>query len=335
NMVINRADGTTNEKYLNPNLLYDVERLEDDDQIGVIITLDNAGLADTYFNKTGVYESIGAYAASSTGKALSSEMIKNQETLAKHLLDSGYIESVNHNYTTLLNGFSATTTYGSYKKLVKLGIVKKVTISEAYSMPKVTTGGHNAVENVVDVYETGIFNSSTVEYTGENTAVAVLDSGFDVHHSVFGSMPNHPMITKDDVNTVLATTKASGFTAGLKAEDVYVNQKIPFAYDYADKDPDVTPFDSEHGTHVAGIIGGSDSTITGVAVNTQLVLLKVFSDLTTGAKTEDILAALEDAVLLDVDAINMSLGTSCGFSRLEDDDYLNSVYDKIEEAGIS
>lgn len=326
---------TDNEKYLNPNLLYDVERLEDDDQIGIIVTLDNAGLADTYFNKTGVYESIGAYAASSTGKALSSEMIKNQETLAKHLLDSGYIESVNHNYTTLLNGFSATTTYGSYKKLVKLDIVKKITISEAYSMPKVTTGGHNAVENVVDVYETGIFNSSTVEYTGENTAVAVLDSGFDVHHSVFGSMPNHPMITKDDVNTVLATTKASGFSAGLKAEDVYVNQKIPFAYDYADKDPDVTPFDSEHGTHVAGIIGGSDSTITGVAVNTQLVLLKVFGDLTTGAKTEDILAALEDAVLLDVDAINMSLGTSCGFSRLEDEDYLNSVYDKIEEAGIS
>ena len=116
---------------------------------------------------------------------------------------------------------------------------------------------------------------------------------------------------------------ASKFTKGLELKDVYYSRKIPFVYDYADKDSDVFPYDSEHGTHVAGIIGGLDDKITGVAVDTQLVLMKVFPDLSEGGKTEDILAALEDAVLLGVDAINMSLGSSCGFAREEDGNKIN------------
>ena len=78
---------------------------------------------------------------------------------------------------------------------------------------------------------------------------------------------------------------------------------------------------SEHGTHVAGIIGGSSETITGVATKTQLVLMKVFPDISTGARTSDILAALEDATVLGVDAVNMSLGSSCGFDRECDNDF--------------
>lgn len=329
------AQITDNEKYLNPNLLYDVKGLDDSDKIGVIVTLDSDGVADSYFTNSRGYKSVGDYALSGAGAEEADAMIRNQKALADFLLKKGLIEEINHSYTTLFNGFSAQTTYGQYKQLLKLNLAEKISISEVYAAPQSVSTGQTAVENVVDVYETGIFNSSNVDYDGENTAVAILDSGFDVHHTVFQTMPQNPMITKSDVREVLSQTKASTFTSGLKAEDVYVNTKIPYAYDYADKDSDVTPFDSEHGTHVAGIIGGSDDTITGVAVNTQLVLLKVFGDLVSGAKTEDILAALEDAVVLKVDAINMSLGTSCGFSRLEDDEYLNSVYDKIEAAGIS
>lgn len=328
------AKVTDNAKYLNPDLLYEVNGLEDTDEVGVIVTLDSKGIADAYFKNSLGYDSVGSYALSNYGIQSAKEMVKEQEALAKSLEQKGLILSTKHSYTTLVNGFSARTTFGNYKKLVQLGLAEKVSISEVYALPTAVSSDA-AIENVVDVYDTGIFNSSSVEYDGENTAVAILDSGFDIHHSVFQNMPKHPMISKSDVSVVLRNTKANSFTSGLKVEDVYVNEKIPFAYDYADKDPDVAPFDSEHGTHVAGIIGGHDDVITGVAVNTQLVMLKVFGDLVTGAQTEDILAALEDAVVLGVDAINMSLGSSCGFSYLEDDDYLNSVYNKIEQAGIS
>ena len=329
------ADITDNAKYLNPDLLYDVVRPEDSDKIGVIVTMNTDAIADIYFENSQGYETLTAYALSPAGQKEARDMLSAQRSLAAKLQSAGLISGIRNSYTTLLNGFSAETTFGQYRKISEFMGVEKVTLSEVYALPLTQSGGTSPVENVVDVYETGIFNSSSVDFTGEHTAVAILDSGFDYHHTVFQNMPDQPLIAKTDVSAVLSSTKASEMTKDLIVSDVYINSKIPFSYDYADKDPDVTPFDSEHGTHVAGIIGGSDQNITGVAVNTQLVLLKVFSDLTSGAATDSILAALEDAVLLKVDAINMSLGSSCGFSRLEDEDYLNSVYDKIEKAGIS
>ncbi|MGM9969602.1 MAG: leucine-rich repeat protein [Anaeroplasma sp.] len=331
NLISNITD---NEKYLNPDILFSIDKLEDTDKVNVIITLNDKSIADSYLNNPKGTTSLAEYVAK-YGSYEANNMKAEQNTLAASLIRKGLITSVTHSYTTLLNGFAAETTYGMVSELEEITNIKKVSISEAYSLPTSTSSDSNVIENVVDVYDTGIFNSSSVSYTGNNTAVAILDSGFDVHHSVFKNMPEQPLLAKSDVNSVLKETAAYSYNTGLKAEDVYLNAKIPFQYDYADKDSDVAPYDSNHGTHVAGIIGGKDQVITGVAINTQLVLMKVFGDTNNGALEKDILAALEDSVKLGVDAINMSLGTSCGFSRLADNEYLNSVYDKIEAAGIS
>ena len=332
------ADITDNEKYLNKDLFGELKGLDDNDNINIIVTLDKNGLIDSYSLDNKGYVTLGDYASSRKASASISDMNEKQQKLASELLDKKYINSVNHSYTTLLNGFSAETTYGQFKKLVKAGYDVKFTISEVYAKPKyetTSTDSYSAVTNYVDVYETGIFNSSNVGYDGSNTAVAILDSGFDIHHTVFQNMPDVQMISIDDVEEVFYDSKAYGYHKNMKVQDVYLNAKIPFAYDYADKDPDVAPYDSDHGTHVAGIIGGKDDVITGVAINTQLVLMKVFGDINNGAIQDDILAALEDAILLGVDAINLSLGSACGFSRSSDNEYINVVYDKIEDAGIS
>jgi hypothetical protein len=65
--------------------------------------------------------------------------------------------------------------------------------------------------------------------------------------------------------------------------------------------------------------------------------MKVFSDKDGGAEDGDIIAALEDSVTLGVDAINMSLGSTGGFSieRDADEIYKNELYQKISNAGIS
>lgn len=335
------ASITDNERYLNKDYLYELEELDENDKLNIIITTKSTGLLDRYNEDNLGYSSLTDYVSSSYANRVQKKMTVAQETLAKQLIADGYINEVNHSYTTLIDGFSAQTTYGQYLKLVDSSYEIDVIVSEVYSEPEYkltsTSGNKNydPVTNFVKVYETGIFDSSNVDYDGTNTSVAILDSGFDIHHSVFQKMPEQTMLSMDYIETVLDSSKAYGYHQNIKVQDVYINEKIPFAYDYADKDADVSPYDSNHGTHVAGIIGGKDDVITGVAVNTQLVLMKVFGDFNNGAIQDDILAALEDAILIGVDAINLSLGTACGFSSSRENEYINEVYNKIEAAGIS
>lgn len=308
----------------------------DKDKVKAIVEFDGSSLSDYYLNlKDNKYASVGDYANSIFGQNNEKVITLEQTKAIEKLRSLKVLDKVEHSYKTIINAIAISTTYGSISKIGEVDGIKSVSLVETYNLAETKVGNSSPVENQVDVYETGIFDSSDVEFTGAGTAVAVLDSGFDCSHSVFAEQPKSPIITPDSVSSILANTNAAASTAGLKVSDVYYSDKIPFVYDYADKDADVTPYDSEHGTHVAGIIGGHDDTITGVATNTQMVLMKVFPNLDSGASTDDILEALEDAVLLEVDAINMSLGSACGFTREEDGNVINAVYDRIEDAGIS
>ena len=311
-----------------------------DDELVILINLKKESLIETYNDRYSTsIDSVSEYALSKKGTSQIESIKAEQNALIRKLKLEDLIISVENTYNTIMNAVAVKTTYANFLKISKLEDVASVIMSDTYNLPKeedrVDT---SAIINDVDIYETGIYKSDSVIYTGKGTAVAVLDSGFDCSHTVFQHDLDVEMITYDDVESILSQTQANEFfksDAELKTTDVYYNNKIPFVFDYADKDYDVFPYDSNHGTHVAGIIGGADDVITGIAVDTQLVLLKVFPDLDSGGKTEDILAALEDAVLLGVDAINMSLGSSCGFARDEDGSKVNEVYDRIDASGIS
>ena len=354
---------------------------KDDDEVVVIVTLKGNAVIDDYLTDNYGYKSVADYAACSEGSAKRAAIDDKQEKLVATLQAKGLIYDVKCTYSTLLNGVAVRTTYGNVAKIEKVAGVKSVILSDTYNQPQAVSAGsgsasYDAVNNIVDVYEqTGIYNSGSVPYTGKHTAVAVLDSGFDCSHDVFNQHQpdkNTLLLTRERIQELLdAKTddyvkgdegkwvldengnptiaknvpllNAARYTSGVTINDLYYTDKIPFVYDYADKDVDVFPYDSEHGTHVAGIIGGQavantgDEGIdfTGIAVDTQLVLMKVFPDLDAGGRTEDILLALEDAVKLGVDAINMSLGSSCGFSREVDKVEVNYVYDKIKASGIA
>lgn len=188
---------------------------------------------------------------------------------------------------------------------------------------------------------------ATNQFTGKGMTIAVLDTGLDTAHPAFANAPADAKFTKDYVSGILqaADLNAEALMPGVTADDVYLSAKIPFAFDYAGKDAQVAPgskWDAanlEHGTHVAGISAGyavdgeGAVSFSGVAPDAQVIPMKVFDDSGTGAATTTILAALEDACRLGVDAVNLSLGSYCGFT-VDEDALINNVYNKLDDAGI-
>lgn len=320
------SEALTAENEVNQKPMYSA-----DDKVTVIVKLKDKSMLDRAVFDLGM--KIEEYAATPEGV----NYARNLEYKRDSFIDnySSKILSVSYRYSTIFNGFAAEIRYGDLAALEKSSAVDAVMLSETYLMPQDIT------ENNVNVYNTGIYDSSNLDYDGSGTVVAILDTGLDYSHSAFQNQPTGELaLTRDDVSAVFSNLAARELDAAnssnaqtLRMEDVYISDKVPFAYDYADKDSDVYPI-NDHGTHVAGIIAGQDDVITGVATQAQLAIFKVFGNEDAGAPQEAILAALNDAILLGVDAINMSLGSSCGFSRATDEDNTNEIYDSIKEAGI-
>ena len=310
------------------------DRVRDDQEISVIILTDQATVMDAY-NASAKTVSFTDFARSGNEAQIVRENIQNKKTDILKTLDAkGVNYTLGADYDTLLSGFELVIKAGEFETIANsLEKGCGIYVSEEYKVAET-----QLVENKVNVYETGIFKSGESGYDGSGMVVAVLDTGLDSNHTAFSTdnfTSTHLGMTYEDVAAVVGNTKANELAGGLSVDDVYVNEKVPFGYDYADNDPDVYSTHNNHGTHVSGVIVGKDDVITGVAPNAQLVSMKVFSDVMDTARASWILNALEDCVVLGVDVINMSLGTACGFSREGDEELESGVYQKIRDAGIS
>ena len=328
-------------KYMKKDLL---QRIEDYNLTGsaeVILMFSDKSLVGEYTEKYADKMTYAEFKESEEAIAFELELQKGRDAALKELQDQGLVFDVKHTYSHVLDGAFVKTTYENMEAICANSGVSGAMLSQTYLPMK-------APNNPVDVYDTGIFNSGSVSaqgITGKGTIVAVLDTGCDYAHAAFTTYTViDPKYSRDDIAALLPYLEASKTSEGLEAREVYYGNltggKIAYGYDYADKDADIMPFENSHGTHVAGIIAGNDAkdgNITGVAIDAQLAIMKVFSDYDQGAKDGDIIAALEDCITLGVDAINMSLGTSCGFSEesAADELYKNTLYSNIEKAGIS
>lgn len=261
--------------------------------------------------------------AGKADKALS-KIQQKQAKFADELNGKG---DVCYKYTSVINGAAVDTTYSQLKEIEKINGVKKVYIANTYEVPDVEQG---------NAYITGAFELvEQTGYNGDGVTIAVLDTGTHTTHEAFQDygLIKEPAISKEDVDAF------EGY-----ADPKYISVKIPFAYDYADGDDDVTdinPATSGHGTHCAGIALGyaerdGEAYFTGTAPAAQLVAMKIFKDNVATTNSGIYFAALDDCYTLGVDIVSMSIGADYGFTYDDEleDEVFGDIYKTLDDAGI-
>ena len=169
-----------------------------------------------------------------------------------------------------------------------------------------------------------MMKADKISQTGAGKVVAIIDTGVDMSHPAFsGGLHGTPAID---------SSKGAALARQVGKSGTYVNQKFPFAYDYADGDNDASPAGS-HGTHVAGITAANGSQITGIAPDAQIIVGKVARS-RGGIPDSALLAALDDMAVIKPDVVNLSLGRTAGMDSAADTLFAG-VYEKLQEKGIT
>ena len=175
-----------------------------------------------------------------------------------------------------------------------------------------------------------MMHADQVTQKGEGKVVAVVDTGVDMTHPAFaGALGGTPALSADKVASL--TPQLGDGKAG-----TYVSEKFPFAYDYADNDPDASPTGQagSHGTHVAGIAAGNAGEIVGIAPDAQIIVAKVARSVEGDITDSGLLAALDDMVILHPDVINLSLGQLGGMDNEADSVYA-TVFKSLQDVGVT
>lgn len=304
--------------------------VKDDDMVRVIVTLRDASILEANSSAT---------ANSSTDKKSATLEAKQEKVIEKiedAVLDGETLD-VHYKYTWLLNGFAASVPYGRIDEIKKIAGVENVILQPVYTVCE-TTKSDADIQTIYDGVMVGREEAWATGYTGKGMKIAVIDTGIDEDHPSFAALPASSLTensaTEASVNKVLGQLNASYLYSNLTVSDVYYSTKIAFGFNYVDANTKFNHANDEqgdHGTHVAGIAAANnlgEGKVVGVAPDAQLYVMKVFGA-NGGAYTEDILAAIEDALILDADVINMSLGSPAGFTS--DGDIIDEIYASVSE----
>ena len=327
----------------------------DTDEVRVAIVLEDASTLEEGFTSDQVAAcNAGAmdYRAS-----LEEKQVEMEDAISEQVLHGDALDVV-WNLTLAANMISANVTYGQIAQIAALPGVKEVLIENRYDPcvldqqevtdPLMSTSGEMIGSDIA--WAEG--------YTGAGTRIAVIDSGLDVDHPSLDpdallyalKDSNATLMSASDISPVLEQLNAFQRLENVTADDLYINAKIPFGFNYIDRDLDVThdnDTQGDHGSHVTGIAAGNryipngDGTYSdaleavltqGVAPDAQILVMKVFGK-AGGAYDTDYMVAIEDAILLGADSVNLSLGGSSAGYSYNTAAVFQSILETITESG--
>ena len=296
------------------------------DIVRVSIVLDNPGTMAVGYAKENIVEN---QSAMSYRQSLRNEQAQVQAAIAAE----GISINVKWNLTLAVNIISAEVRYGDIEAIEAIPGVKEVWLENRYE-PQ-----NDEVNTAVTTeYMVGATASWADGYTGAGSRIAIIDTGTNQDHISFQPDAflyaldqdggDYDLLGINEIKAVLGELNANNTDSKhdiSSAYYVYKNAKVPFAYNYVDGNNITDHYSDgqgEHGSHVSGIaaanryvkidgefVEAANSVFAvGVAPDAQILTMKVFGA-GGGAYDSDYMAAIEDAIILKADSINLSLNS--------------------------
>ncbi len=216
-------------------------------------------------------------------------------------------------FTTIFNGFSAVINAKDVQNIAELKGVKQVHIANEYERPEISPDMNYSGELIQKDLAWEDYG-----YKGEGLVIGIIDSGMDLAHK--------DMVISEGTETALTAEEVEALSEEHGLKGAYLTEKMPYGYNYFDKNDNVIDVGegASHGMHVAGTVAANgdleNGGIKGVAPEAQLLALKVFgSDPQISTTYSDIfIKAIDDAIKLGADGLNLSLGATAGFTNPAD-----------------
>jgi subtilisin family serine protease len=205
---------------------------------------------------------------------------------------------IKHTYKNAFNGVSMILPANQIKNLLKSKAVKSVWSNETFSIdpPAEDSNQLKADEAKVRNYSPydGLDRLHSEGFTGKGIKVGILDTGIDYNHPDLKDAYKGGYDFVDNDNDPMETTYADWEKSGKPELNLS------------------SPYYTEHGTHVAGIIGGrgkanSEYKMLGAAPEADIYSYRVLGPYGSGT-TDAIIAGLDRAVKDGMEVLNLSLG---------------------------
>ena len=367
---VDNSEVTAQNKRENTPEVPQQEDRDPEEIVRVSIVLEQPSVVEKGFSAQGIADNKKAMSYRDKLERKQETMAK---TISRKALDGQQLDVV-WNLTLAANLISAQVPYGKLEAIRSVPGVKAVVEERQYQPAVVSGSGTADPMMATSGEMTGAFAAWAAGYTGAGTRIAIIDTGLDTDHQSFDNAAFAYALAQeaqkagkstdeyvaglnllDQSQVQKALDKLNIYDVlqknGWTESDCYYGEKTPFGFNYVDNSLDITHDNdtaSEHGSHVAGIaaanahIPNGDGTYAnaleavntqGAAPDAQLLIMKVFGR-AGGAYDSDYMAAIEDAIVLGADAINLSLGSStAGNDRYYGEEVYQDIMDALTKSG--